>query len=157
MTFDDAFTRLMGNEGGYTNNPADPGGETNWGVTVAVARANGYSGDMHAMTQADAKAIYKPLYWDKVCGDQLGDLAFHVFDAAVNSGVHMATLWLQQSLGVTADGVIGPGTQAAIAAADLPRLARVFNGMRLAFLTNLPTWPDFGRGWARRIANNLKV
>lgn len=157
MNFDQAFTQLLGNEGGYTNNPADPGGATNWGVTEAVARANGYQGDMRDLSQDFAKALYKAKYWDPVCGDQLGELAFHVFDAAVNSGVHQATEWLQQSLGVTADGVIGPGTRLAIAQADLGKVARCFNGHRLEFMTDLKTWPDFGKGWARRIADNLRV
>ena len=157
MNFDDAFTHLIGNEGGYSNDPADPGGETNWGVTKRVAVANGFTGDMHAMTQDDAKAIYKPLYWDTVHGDDLGDLAFHIFDAAVNSGVGQAIKWLQQALGVTADGVIGPATLAAVQAADTARLARVFTGNRLDFLTDRITWPSFGLGWAKRIANNLRI
>lgn len=55
MNFDTAFDRLLGNEGGYVNNPADPGGETNWGVTVAVARASGYTGAMRDMTRARPK------------------------------------------------------------------------------------------------------
>ncbi len=157
MKFDEAFQRLLGSEGGYSNDPADSGGETMWGVTKRVAQANGYQGAMHDMTQDQAKAIYKPLYWDAVCGDQLGDLAFHVFDAAVNSGPAQAVRWLQQSLGVADDGVIGPATRAAIAQADTARLARVFTGNRLDFMTGLATWPNFGKGWARRIANNLRI
>ena len=157
MNFDDSFTRLLGNEGGYSDNSSDPGGKTMWGITEAVARACGYTGEMRDMPQDVAKAIYKPRYWDPISGDSLGDLAFHVFDAAVNSGVRQATIWLQQALGVTADGVIGPGTRLAIAQADIGRATRAFNGARLAFMTDLPTWPSFGRGWAKRIANNLRI
>ena len=56
--FNRAFTELLGNEGGYSNNPNDPGGETNWGITLAVARANGYVGAMKDMDQSFAKRIY---------------------------------------------------------------------------------------------------
>ena len=155
MTFDQAFARLLGSEGAYSNHPQDPGGETMWGVTKRVATSAGYTSPMRDMTQDQAKAIYKGLYWDAVGGDALGDLAFHVFDAAVNSGVRQATRWLQQALGVPDDGVIGPATRLAIAQCDKARAIRVFSAIRLDFLTSLPTWPDFGRGWARRIADNL--
>ncbi len=157
MNFDDAFTRLLGNEGAYSNDPADSGGETMWGVTKRVAQANGYTGAMADMTQDQAKAIYKPLYWDAVFGDLLGDLAFHVFDASVNSGPVQAIRWLQQSLGVSDDGVIGPATKLAIAQSDKSRLALIYNGNRLDFMTGLAAWPNFGKGWARRIANNLRI
>jgi hypothetical protein len=157
MDFDIAFTRLLGSEGGYVNDPRDPGGETNWGVTKRVAVACGFTRDMRTMTQADAKCIYKLMFWDAVRGDDLGELAFHVFDAAVNSGVPQAVKWLQEALGVKADGVIGPATLAAVQAADTARLVRVFTGQRLDFLTDRITWPSFGRGWAKRIANNLRI
>jgi lysozyme family protein len=155
MTFDQAFTKLLGNEGGYTNNPADPGGETNWGITVAVARANGYTGNMQDMTQDQAKAIYKARYWDKISGDQLGEMAFHVFDAAVHSGVNQAIRWLQTVLVVAVDDVIGTQTLAALATANKNWLVSVYNGQRLYFLTNSVHWADFGKGWARRIAKNM--
>lgn len=63
-TFDDAFTALIGNEGGYSFNPADPGGETMWGVTARVARGNGYPGAMKARPLSAAKQIAKTAYWD---------------------------------------------------------------------------------------------
>ena len=69
--FDKAFDLLIGNEGGYVNNPKDPGGETNWGITKAVAVANGYAGDMRTMPKETAKSIYKKMYWDKLQCDQL--------------------------------------------------------------------------------------
>jgi len=157
MKFDEAFTKLLGHEGGYVNNPADPGGETNWGVTKAVAQANGYQGSMKDFTQDEAKAIYHRLYWQKVSADDLPpDCRFDIFDAAVNSGVAAAAKWLQRVVGVTDDGVIGPATLKA--AKFLPGyvIAARFNGHRLEFMTGLSTWPTFGRGWAKRIASNLK-
>ena len=56
--FDKAFDLLIGNEGGYVNNPADPGGETNCGITRAVAVDNGYTGNMKSMPKETAKQIY---------------------------------------------------------------------------------------------------
>lgn len=156
MTFDESFDKLLGNEGGYVCHPLDPGGATNFGITVAVARENGYTGDMRDLPLDTAKQIYKKLYWDAVKAESLPtDLRFHVFDAAVNSGVGQAVRWLQRSVNVDADGVIGPATIAATN--NLPGYvsAARFSGHRLTFMTGLKTWPTFGAGWARRIANNL--
>ena len=80
---------------------------------------------------------------------------FDLFDAAYNSSVEQATKWLQRAAGAADDGIIGPKTILAVRMADPHKLAARFNGHRLRFLTDLKTWPDFGRGWARRIADNL--
>ncbi len=158
MNFDQAFDRLIGNEGGYSFNAADPGGETMWGVTARVARASGYAGDMKALPRETAAAIYKARYWDAIAAEALPDVArFEVFDAAVNSGVTQAVRWLQRAAGVTDDGVLGPMTMAAVHGAEPLRLVLAFNGERLDMMTSLPTWGSFGRGWARRIAGNLKA
>ena len=156
MNFEQAFTKLIGHEGGYVNHPDDPGGETNWGVTRRVAEENGYTGTMRNFTKDDAMAIYDRRYWMKVSADELPEaVRFDVFDAAVNSGPKQATKWLQRALGVEDDGVIGAQTMAAAKAADGAKLAARFNGQRLMFMTDLPTWSSFGKGWARRIAGNL--
>lgn len=155
-SFDTAFDRLIGFEGGYSNHPADPGGETMWGVTAAVARANGYVGAMRDLPRETAKAIYRKQYWNAVCADHLPFVvAFQVFDAAVNHGPANAAKWLQGAVGTAQDGVMGPITLAAAARMVPHLLALLFNARRLAFYTDLPTWPDFGRGWARRVAQNL--
>lgn len=156
MNFDQAFDALIGNEGGYSNNSVDPGAETMWGVTARVARANGYQGDMRMLPRDTAKAIYQRMYWAAARCDELpGLLRFQVFDAAVNSGVTQAVLWLQRAVGVEDDGVLGPRTLAAAGGTDALRTGIVFDALRLAFLADRPTWPAFGRGWARRIASNL--
>lgn len=156
MNFDLAFDRLLGHEGGYVNDPRDPGGETNWGITVAVARANGYAGPMRDLPQDTAKAIYRKLYWNTVRADELPEaVRFDAFDAAVNHGPSQAAKWLQRAVGTTPDGVIGTVTLGAVRAAG-SQLAAHFNGQRLQFYTDLPTWPTFGKGWARRVATNLK-
>jgi lysozyme family protein len=156
MNFDEAFDRLIGHEGGYSNHPSDPGAETMWGVTARVARANGYSGDMRALPREKAKQIYLAKYWEPVRAYELPDaIRFDVFDAAVNSGPSQAIEWLQAAVGAGVDGEIGPKTIAAARAADPLAPAR-FNGLRLQFMTNLPTWGAFGKGWARRVAGNLQ-
>lgn len=156
MNFDQAFDRLIGHEGGYSNHPSDPGGETMWGVTARVARANGYTGPMKEMPRAVAKSIYRNLYWDPVKADHLPDaVRFDVFDGAVNSGVQQSVKWLQRAVGAADDGVIGPKTIAAATSVGESASAK-YNGHRLAFMADLPTWQTFGKGWARRIASNLK-
>lgn len=154
--FDRAISRVLAHEGGYVNNPRDPGGETNWGITLNVARANGYTGPMRTMSRDQAVAIYKAAYWDKVKGDQLPfAVAFQVFDAAVNHGVGQAIKFLQRALAVTDDGIIGPMTIKK--ANTVPALQTVlgFNAVRTQFYTNLATFDTFGRGWMRRVAANL--
>jgi lysozyme family protein len=152
--FDDAFVALIGNEGGYANNPADPGGETMYGITARVARANGYSGPMISLPLETAKQIAKAEYWDKYYCDQFdARIGFQVFDAAYNGGKPAA--WLQQAAGVQADGRIGPVTIAAVKAVDARQIVMRFLSYRLTYLGGLSTWPTFGHGWANRIANNL--
>ena len=128
-----------------------------WGITKRVAVASGYTGSMRVMTQAQAKAIYLARYWNAACIDRLPDeLRFHVFDAAVNSGVGQAVRWMQRAVGAVDDGVVGPETLGALVSVPGAVAAARFTGHRLQFMTSLQTWPAFGRGWANRIANNLK-
>lgn len=157
MKFDEAFDLLIGHEGGYSNNAADPGGETMWGVTARVARANGYVGEMRDLPRDTAKAIYRAKYWTPLQADQMPDaLKFSLFDAAVNSGTTQAIKWLQRAMDVGDDGVLGPLTLEAAQRSNGIRLAVKLNAERLDFMTSLPTWGSFSKGWARRIATNLK-
>jgi lysozyme family protein len=152
MTFDEAFEILIGHEGGYTNNPADPGGETRFGISKRA-----YPGeDIRNMTLDRAKTLYMRDYWGPAgCPNVPDAVRFDLFDMAVNSGVRAAVKCLQGAAGVAQDGALGPKTLAAIASQDGIRLAARFNGARLAFMASLPTFKDFGRGWANRIASNL--
>lgn len=153
MDFDQAFTKLLGHEGGYVNHPNDPGGETNWGVTKAVARDFGYTGSMRDLPRDTAKRIYRVKYWDAIKADEMPDaVRYPLFDAAVNSGVGQAARWLQRALGVADDGKIGAITIAKAKQSDGVAVASAMIGQRLQFMTNLSTWPAFGKGWARRIA-----
>lgn len=157
MNFDQAFDKLIGHEGGYVNHKDDKGGATNWGVTESVARSAGYIGDMRDLTLDKAKAIYRTSYWTPIRADQLpAILRYSVFDACVNSGVSQAIKWLQRSLNVVDDGLIGPATLSAANFNDARATLAHFNGHRLEFMAGLPNWPAFGRGWARRVASILK-
>jgi lysozyme family protein len=157
MNFDEAFTKLLGHEGGYVNHPNDPGGETNWGVTKAVARDFGYTGSMRDLPRDTAKRIYRVKYWDTVKADEMpAAVRYPLFDAAVNSGVGQAARWLQRALGVADDGKIGAITIAKAKQSDGVAVASAMIGQRLHFMTNLSTWPAFGKGWARRIASLMQ-
>lgn len=159
-TFDAAFEALIGHEGGYSNHPDDPGGETMYGVTKRVARAHGYTGEMRNLPLATAKSIAKVAYWDAVRGDDMpAELDFQLFDTCYNSGADRAIRLLQRATDTLEDGKLGPNTMGQVEKAvhlnRVPALIARFNGHRLLFLASLGTWPSFGKGWARRVANNL--
>lgn len=158
MNFDQAFDKLLGHEGDYVDHPADPGGATRWGVTERVARANGYTGDMRDYPVEHAKAIYRSAYWDAVRADELPEaVRYAVFDAAVNSGVRQAITWLQRAVKVMDDGRIGPQTMLAVKTSNHEVTLRRMLSQRLKFMTHLPNWPSFSRGWARRIVDLLEA
>ena len=161
-TFDNAFRTVIGVEGGFTANPLDPG---NWtggrcrtgqcnGTKYGISAASYPALDIANLTLSDAQQIYRRDYWDKAAGDSLPPaLALLVFDAAVNSGPDRAIRWLQVSLQVTVDGMVGPVTLSAARQSNGKGAAILaeFQAQRLLFLTALPTWRTFGLGWARRV------
>ena len=147
--FDRCFAVVVGTEGGYVNDPNDSGGETQFGISKRAYP----SVDIASLTVADARAIYLRDYWTKIRGDDLpAELALLVFDAAVNSGVSRAVRWLQAAAHVTEDGIIGPGTIAAVLAVQ-PGWAMLaeYTLLRLMFMTGLPSWRLYGHGWGRRL------
>lgn len=155
MNYDEAFEKVIGHEGGYVNHPNDPGGETKYGIS----KRSYPDEDIAGMTLKRAKEIYKRDYWDKAkCRQLPHPLDFQVFDAGVNSGVKRAIRWLQAALpGVVVDGVIGPQTLTAARTYNAYKTSSAMLGERLEFMTRLGTWPSFGRGWSRRVADNLRV
>ena len=158
MNFETAFHKLLGHEGGFVSHPRDPGGATNWGVTERVARANGYTGDMRELPVDFAKMVYRKDYWDAVRAEELPpQIRYAVFDAAVNSGVGTSVRWLQQAVGATADGVLGPKTLAAIQEVHPDGLLRRMLAKRLTAMTSMSGWPSFSKGWARRVATLLEM
>ena len=156
--FEASLAHVLQSEGGFVNNPADPGGMTNLGCTKAVwEEFVGHpvsEADMRGLTPADVAPLYKRKYWDKVSGDDLpAGLDYAIFDAAINSGPGRAAKWLQEAVGVVADGAIGKGTLAAVAAFDVQELIKAYNDKRLGFLQGLPTFGTFGKGWTNRVAS----
>jgi len=167
-TFNDAFMKVVGIEGGYSNDPSDSGGETMYGITVAVARAFGYIGSMRELPLSTAKAIYKKNYWDKLSLDSMDyALAECLFNIGVNSGTGMAGKFLQTALNafnnqgkhypdIAVDGDIGAGTLLALSAfkrrrnevATLVKAVVCQYGSFLLGLTQKrPKDEDFAYGW----------
>ena len=164
MNFETAFEILIGHEGGYTDNPKDPG---NWtggkqgagvlkGTKFGIA-ANTYPDeDIKNLTVPRAKYLYLRDFWNKLSLDKLPEcVRFDLFDAAVNSGVQQSAKFLQRAAGVVDAGVIGPATIAAANKIDPEQMDSRISGYRLMFLADLKVFPDFGKGWVRRVANNL--
>ena len=155
-----AFEAVIKSEGGYVNDPHDRGGETNLGVTKKawadyIGRAVA-DGEMKSLTKDVVQPFYKKMYWDKVRGDELpSGLDYAVFDFAVNAGPGRAAKFLQQAVGVTADGAIGPGTMAAVAKADPKHALDQFSAAKTAFYKGLvdrdPTQQKFFKGWMARV------
>lgn len=122
---------VLDREGGYSNHPADRGGETCFGITAAVARQHGYDGPMRSLPETTARDIYRRLYWLRPHFDLVGEIApviaAELFDTGVNMGPPVAARFLQRALNalnrgasdypdVAVDGQLGPSTTAALAA-----------------------------------------
>jgi lysozyme family protein len=152
-TFEDFIGRVLTHEGGYVNDPRDPGGETKFGI----AKRSYPAVDIKGLTRDAAIEIYRRDFWNRVQGDKLPRaFAFQVLDAAVNHGIGNAVRWMQRAAGVADDGIIGPMTLAAVTRADPADLVLLFTAERLAFYTKLSTFDAFGRGWINRVAGNLR-
>lgn len=131
MTIDDIIESVLRAEGRYVNNPDDRGGETNWGITKATARAHGYNGPMRDLPRATAKQIYLNTYVVKPGFDKIAvlspSIAAELVDTGVNMGPTVAARFLQRALNVlnrrgtdyadiAVDGAAGPGTRSALTA-----------------------------------------
>lgn len=159
MIFTNCLRFTLQWEGGYVNNPADHGGHTNQGVTQRVYDSwrieQGLPPvDVKHITPPEVEEIYKNRYWHPIYGGNLPpQIALACFDLAVNSGPSLAAKYLQKSLGITADGVVGPQTLAAVEGAG-PEVALRICDLREALLRSLATHPgqsQFLRGWLRRV------
>jgi lysozyme family protein len=155
--FVDALIHVLKHEGGYVNHPADPGGRTCLGVTQAVweewVGRESSEKEMRSLTPEMVAPLYRRKYWDKIQGDNLPDGVDHaVFDFAVNSGPGRAAKFLQELVGVKADGAIGPMTLVAVSKKEPQELIKAYNAKRQAFLESLPTFATFGKGWSTRVA-----
>lgn len=129
---------ILKHEGGYVNHPSDPGGETNYGITKATAKANGYTGSMRSIPMSVVERIYAGKFWNTpyYTGDTLAagvDLA--TFDFGVNSGPSRAGSYLKKATGGSA-------------AETVKKLC----ALRLSFMRALKIWATFGKGWTTRVA-----
>jgi len=161
MTMDRNFSRALSlvlkHEGGWSDHPADPGGATMKGVTLAnfrrFVKPGATKDDLRKITDEQVATVYRRHYWDAVAGAELpGGIDFAVFDFAVNSGPDRAAKFLQQAVGAKVDGKIGPST---LAATKKLMRATVINDLcdkRMTFLKGLKTWPTFGKGWTSRVS-----
>lgn len=148
-SFQKAFQVLVGAEGGYVNDPRDPGGETKFGISKRA-----YPGlDIAALTQQDAEDIYLRDYWDPVHGDDIPwPLCVFVFDAAVNQGPSAAVMLLQKSLEVPQDGSFGAKTKKALAnIKDQREACALFMADRALRYTGTRNFDIYGRGWLKRL------
>jgi len=159
-----ALRFVLKREGGYVNHPSDPGGHTNMGVTLATytswRRSRGEPDptvdDLKALTHDEVFDLYRAMYWDAVKGDSLPEPVAHLlFDMAVNAGPGRAIKLLQEALGVTSDGIIGPQTMAAVEGADVDELVQEYSVRRLLYYATRPHMPTFGTGWFRRAVAGL--
>lgn len=154
--FELSLYQVLKHEGGYVNDPRDPGGETNLGVTRRVweqyVGRDCLPGEMRTLTPAMVTPLYKQNYWDAVRGDILpSGVDFIVFDFAVNAGPSRAKKTLQASIGVDNDGIFGPKTLAAVLLSDGRITIHEFTERKRSFYESLPKWTIYGRGWLRRL------
>lgn len=146
-------------EGGYVNNPKDPGGMTNLGVTKRnwedwlkhpVTEA-----DMRSLTPAKVEAFYRVRYWlPNYCDELPAALALSVFDFAVNAGDGREIHMLQELVGAAPDGVIGPQTRALIltwlGSRTVAEAVHSHVNARRSYYRACKNFPTFGRGWLNR-------
>ena len=147
MSFDRAFQITVGVEGGYVNDPADPGGETKYGISHRAYPDIG----IKALTLDQAKAIYQRDYWQAARCDRMPERIGHlVFDCAVHHGVKTAIKLLQRALRVADDGEFGPVTRGQLLARDTNETADLLMAQRMLYLMTCIAWPTYKLGWAKR-------
>jgi lysozyme family protein len=149
--FAQCFALTLKHEGGYVDDPHDPGGATNLGVTIGTLSAylgrQANNAEVHALTPEAVRPIYKANYWDKIRGDELpAGVDFAVYDFAVNSGPSRGAMALQRAI-----GVVGSVTLANIASRPVDQIIERITADRMTFLRRLSTWPRFGKGWTTRV------
>ena len=160
--WEQCFALMLKSEGGYTNDPNDPGGMTNLGVThIDWGKWIGHEPteeEMRALTPNDVMSLYKAWYWDRIMGDNLPyGVDYAVYDFGVNSGIGRSVRCLQTVLNIAEDGVMGPMTMAAVLQRDPSEIVEQICEERLQFLQSLKTWQYFGKGWGARVESVSKI
>jgi lysozyme family protein len=154
--FDKCLALVLKSEGGFVNNPADPGGMTNLGVTKAVWEEwTGHTVDekaMRALTPADVAPMYKAKYWMACYAPQLKTgVDYCLFDASVNMGAGRAVKLLQEAMQCVPDGMIGPRTMQLLDQKKAEDIVEAFSQRKISFYESLKTFPTFGKGWLKRV------
>lgn len=159
--FQKSLELILKSEGGFSNDPRDPGGTTNLGVTngswQAWLKRPVSKTEMRSLTPEIVAPFYKTQYWDACRCDELPlGIDYAVFDFAINSGTHQASKLLQEALGVNADGVIGPQTLTAVSNYGVSELTELFSEKKELFYRSLRTFAAFGKGWLNRVVDVQK-
>lgn len=145
--------RVLGNEDGYVNDPEDPGGETKWGIS----KRSYPNLNIKALSREQAIEIYFTDFWTKVYHVGIPNaVVYQLLDSAVHSGIHESIRFLQRALDVADDGDFGRISRGALRVADLNDTLLCFLAERLEYMTRRKNWRSHGKGWARRIAQNLR-
>ncbi len=144
-------------EGGYVDDPLDPGGATNLGITLRVLTEWRHTAvtkqEVRDLTREEAGAIYRARYWNSTrCGELPPGVDLMVFDGAVNLGPAQSARMLQAAVGTTQDGSIGPITVKAAVDGSASATIEAIASSRLAFYRSLPTFGHFGAGWTARVS-----
>lgn len=164
INFPKALEFTLSAEGGFVDDPRDPGGATNEGITLYTLQA--YVGsqatvdDLKNISPMLVDVIYYEGYWQKVSASKLpSGLDLSVFDMAVNAGVQRAIEQMQTALGVSADGDIGPMTLNAALhpSVDLQAVLNRLATVQEVFYKSLTTFGTFGIGWSARVDARLKA
>ncbi|MGR5294755.1 glycoside hydrolase family 108 protein [Vibrio mediterranei] len=162
--FDTSFDRVVLHEGGYQCDPKDRG---NWtggrvgkgelkGTNFGIAAMTYPNLDIKNLTIDQVRAIYFEDWWVALGMDRWRPaMQYQLFDAAVNHGFYRTAKLLQRTAGAKTDGVIGPKTLASVRAIELNDLLMRFMAKRIDFYTRIATFNEYGRGWMRRMAQNL--
>lgn len=157
--------RILGSEGGYTDDRADAGSWTGGkvghgelkGTKFGISAASYPHLDIKNLEIADAERIFIDDYMKPIRAGQYRDgVAFQLFDLAVNSGPGRAIKLLQKAIGTTQDGIVGPATLSALKSLSESDIIMLVIAARIDFMRSLKNWPDHGNGWMGRIADNLR-
>jgi lysozyme family protein len=152
--FKECLELILKSEGGWVNNPADPGGETNLGVTKRVWEE--YVGhpveSLKNLTKEDVAPLYEQKYWRPTYCEVLPrGLSLLIFSMGINAGPGRGVKLLQSCIGCVADGVIGPRTMELIKSANVANLIQKYSDARRDYYKSLKTFPIFGKGWLSRV------
>lgn len=164
MQFEIILKRVVSHEGGYTDDKDDPGNWTGGKVGVGELKGSKYGIsaasyphlDIRKLSWEKAKEIYWQWYRDCKLYNYRAVMQYQLFDSAFNHGITRTNKLLQATVGATQDGIVGKNTLAAVAEVSDEDIVLLFLATRLQFFTDISHFTKYGRGWSRRIAQNLR-